>query len=157
MGRPGAAIPLAREASENEDYHGRHLAFYNLGWAYLEQNEYPQALDALSRALREMPQMCVAHFRIAEVYFRQREFERALSHLEQALMEPEAPFESPTQEEPRHRNCNEMADAQHLLGLTQIALGNPDEAQAAFQRCLEIATARSELGRRCVEQLNSQE
>ncbi len=157
MGRPTDAIPLAREASENEDYTGRHLAFYNLGWALLEQEEYAPALEALGRALREVPRMCVAHFRIAEVYFRQRQFEQAFSHLEHAIEEQEEPYESPTSEQPRHRNCSEMADAQHLLGLTLLALGNDEEAREAFQRCLEIATARSTLGRRCVEQLNAQE
>lgn len=157
MGRPADAIPLARQASENEDYMGRHLAFYNLGWALMEQDDYPSALDALGRALREVPRMCLAHYRIAEVYFRQRNFELALQHIEQALEVPAPPFESPTQDAPRERTCDQMAETHNLHGLALLALGREEEAQGAFNRCLEIATARNEIGRRCAEHLNSRE
>ncbi len=157
LGRPAEAIRYARQASENEDYVGRHLAFYNLGWAHLEEGNYPAALEALTAALREAPGMCLAHFRIAEVFFRQRSYEEALSHLDQALEVPEPSYESPTHEQPQHRTCDQMADTHHLRGLVLLALGREEEARESFGRCLEIATARSEIGRRCANQMNSQD
>jgi Tfp pilus assembly protein PilF len=157
MGRPADALPLARRASENEDYVGRHLAFYNVGWALMEQNEYDGALDAMTRALREVPRMCLAHYRIAEIFFRRRNFEDALRHLQQALVIPEAPFQSETQDAPRERTCDQMAETHSLLGSTLVALEREEEAREAFTRCLEIATARTEIGRRCAEHLNSGE
>jgi len=157
QGRPAEAITHAQRAADNEDYTGRHLAFYNLGWAHLEEQQYSEALESLARALQEAPGMCLAHYRIAEIFFRQRNYEEALSHLEQALEQPESPYESPTQEEPRRRTCDQMAETHHLLGMTLLALGRDEEAREAFSHCLEIATARNELGRRCAAQMNGQE
>lgn len=150
-GRPAEAEALARRASENEVYSGRHLAFYNVGWARLQRQQYRPALEAFGEAIREMPDMCLAHYRVGEVFFRLRQYDDALDHLEQAVAAPEAqPAEG--EQERQIQTCSDMPDAQHLLGMTLVALGREGESRAAFERCAQLATPRTELGRRCAQQ-----
>jgi tetratricopeptide (TPR) repeat protein len=156
LGRPAEAAPLARRATENELYSGRHLAFYNLGWAALQRQQYQEALEAFGQAIREAPTMCLAHYRVGEVFFRLRRYEDALDHLEQAVAaREETPVEG--QQDRDVHTCGDMPDAQHLLGMTLVALGREEESRAAFERCAELATPRTDLGRRCAQQTNGQE
>lgn len=158
-GRPAEAETHARRAAEDEQFSGRHLAFYNLGWSFLERQQYDRALEAFSQALRENSHMCSAQYRIGEVYFRQREYEQALNYLEQAVTEEEDPGGSLTQnqEQAPVQHCSEMPEAHHLLGMTLLALEDVERAHEAFRRCVELATERTDLGRTCAQQLESQE
>jgi tetratricopeptide (TPR) repeat protein len=158
-GRPAEAETHARQASEDEQFSGRHLAFYNLGWSFLERQQYDRALEAFSAALRENSNMCSAQYRIGEVFFRQREYEQALSYLEQAVTEEVDPEASPTQsqEQAPVQHCSNMPEAHHLLGMTLLALEETERAHEAFRRCAELATERTELGRRCAQHVESPE
>lgn len=158
-GRPAEAETHARRAAEDEQFSGRHLAFYNLGWSFLERQQYDRALEAFTQALRENSHMCSAQYRIGEVYFRQQQYEQALSYLEQAVTEEEDPEGSSTQAQEQQpvRHCANMPDAHHLLGMTLLALDEIERAHEAFRRCAELATERTELGRRCAQHLESQE
>jgi Tfp pilus assembly protein PilF len=154
-GRPAEAEPLAQRASENEVYSGRHLAFYNIGWSRLQRQQYRPALEAFGEAIREMPDMCLAHYRVGEVFFRLRQYEDALDHLEQAVAPREdRPIEG--DQDRQIQTCGDMPDAQHMLGMTLVALGREEESRAAFERCAQLATPRTDLGRRCAQQTNGQ-
>jgi tetratricopeptide (TPR) repeat protein len=156
-GRPGEAETHARRAAEDEEFSGRHLAFYNLGWSLLERQRYDEALEAFGNALRENPRMCSAEYRIGEVYFRQRSYEEALRHLEQAVVEDQSEDRTSSQPREEIQHCSNMPDAHHLLGMTLLALGEVERAQESFRRCVELATERTDLGRRCAQHLEGQE
>jgi type IV pilus assembly protein PilF len=155
MGRPAEGEEFARRASENESYAGRHLAFYNLGWSHQERQQYTEAVEAYSQALRESPRMCLARYRIGEVYFRQRQFEQALRFLEQAATEPVEESQSGSSEREEQRACNEMPDVHYLLGLTLSALERQGAAVEAFSRCAELTSDGGDLHRRCAQQAGS--
>jgi Tfp pilus assembly protein PilF len=157
LGRPDEAETLAQRAAENENYEGRHLAYYNVGWAFLQQRKYSDALGAFSRALREAPQMCLAHFRIGEVFFRQRRYEEASHHLRQSMEPVEQPVRFAVPRQGERRSCEQMPDAHQLLGFALLAQGDQQGAQAAFRRCLTLATPHSSVAIRCQEQLNPRE
>jgi len=156
MGRPAEAEPLARSAAENEDYSGRHLAYYNWGWALFERQSYAAALEAFGQALREAPGMCLAHYRIGDVYFRERRFEDALRHLEQAVQEPEEEETPSTPQAQREQpTCAEMPQVHHVLGLALMASGRDADAEGAFRRCVELAPEASDLRRQCAQRIES--
>jgi len=159
LGRPAEAVEHARRASDDEDFSGRHLAYYNLGWAQAELGRPDEALEALGMALRENAGMCLARFRIAEIYVSRQRYDDALARLEMAL-ESGAPNDDssvPPDDGRANRNCEQLPDLYHLRGLALIGAGRAEEAGSAFRQCVEIATEHSELGRRCTQQMELQE
>lgn len=156
LGRPAEAEPMARGAAEDEDFDGRHLAFYNLGWALLEQGNQSEALEAFGQSLRESPQMCLARFRVGEIYVRQGRFDDAIAQLEQALgVEPAEGGGTPPDEQPP--TCRDMPETHQVLGLALLGAGRDDEARHSFGRCAELAAEGSDIRRACADRLESRE
>jgi cytochrome c-type biogenesis protein CcmH/NrfG len=50
-----------------------------------------------------------------------------------------------------------MPEAHHALGLALLAAERADDAIGAFRRCTELAPERSDLQRRCAEQVGTDE
>ena len=62
-------VEALRSATGDLMYRTPHLAWGNLGWAYYEQHDYPDALNALQQAVAIQPQFCNGWFRIGQVDF----------------------------------------------------------------------------------------
>ncbi len=112
-----------------------HLAWGNLGWAYTEQGNHVQALQALNRAVQLQPRFCVGHFRMGQNYFSMKRYGQAEEALTAAL-EVEDP------------SCQSMQGAWQLRGLVRVKRGRPEQAVDDFERCVEIS-GESETGRSC--------
>jgi type IV pilus assembly protein PilF len=114
-----------------------HLAYGNLGLAYLAAGRAEDALAALQRAVRMQPRFCVGYYRIGRVYFDQARFEEAEQALVQAIEADET--------------CSEARDFQaawRLRGETRARLGLREDALADFERCVVLGPQTDE-GRRC--------
>lgn len=117
------------------------LAQGNLGWAYIELGEYDKAIEVLRRAMFDQPKFCVGLFRLGQAYYMKQEYEAAKAALEQALAVPE-------------KGCDAIQEAHRYLGMTFVRRGQDEEAEGAFDRCVEIAPA-TEVGVACAEARSS--
>jgi Tfp pilus assembly protein PilF len=127
QGRYKDAIGILKEVSQDFLYTTPHLAYGNLGLAYLELERYDEAMEALGKAVELQPMFCLGYFRMGVVYFRQDRFKDALETLEKAV----------TIEDP-WKQCSRLQDAHKVLGQIHEALESPEEALEAFRRCLEV-------------------
>lgn len=140
------AVNVLKKSSSNETYVGRHLAYGNLGWAYMELQEYTKANEALNNALREQPNFCVARYRLAQLYYKQHKNEEAFEEIDIALR--------PVSEEDDDEisDCSKMAEGYHLLGLINTALNKEEDANNAFRKCIELSP-QTILSKRCKSHL----
>lgn len=142
------AVTALRTATGDLMNRTPHLGWGNLGWAYYELHDYPQALESLHQAVRLQPQFCAGWFRMGQVYFAQGRmagegetggdaegFSRADEALTHAL-------------DVDRDECRALQDAWLLRGETRARLGRRDEAIADFERCVEL-DANTEAGRAC--------
>lgn len=125
-----------------------HLAWGNLGWAYIELHDWPQATDALQQAVRLQPLFCTGWYRLGQVGFAHGEAHAAdasggdpegFAHAEDALTHAL---------EVDDEGCRALQEAWLLRGETRARLGRRDEAIQDFERCVELA-ANTEAGRAC--------
>jgi len=117
-----------------------HMAWGNLGWSYLELREYPQAIDALSRAVKLRRDFCVGHYRLGRAYVATKDLEKA----EQAFT---AALESDAR-------CEGFQHAWHERGVVRMSLGNREDARADFERCVELGPKTDE-GQACSRNLEA--
>jgi len=142
------AVVVLRQATGDLMNRTPHLAWGNLGWAYSEMHDYPQATEALQQAVRVQPQFCNGWYRLGQVDFAlgqaaeeaasgsgSEAFSRAESSLTHAL-------------EVDRDECRALQEAWLLRGETRARLGRRDEAIADFERCVELAQD-TEAGRAC--------
>jgi tetratricopeptide (TPR) repeat protein len=136
-----------------------HLAWGNLGWAYYEMHQFPEALDALGQAVRLQPQFCGAWYRIGQVRFAQAQqlaeagpagepggdAQSLLAQADEALTHAL---------EVDRDECRALQDAWLLRGETRARLGRREEAIADFERCVEL-DANTEAGRACAGLLST--
>jgi len=111
-----------------------YMAWGNLGWAYLELENYPKAIDALVRSVRLHPLFCVGYYRLGTAYLKTKAFQQAEQVLTQAIEADE--------------RCKTFQDAWHLRGEARMNLGMRDDAHADFERCVEL-DANNEAGKSC--------
>ena len=130
------AIALLKAASSQVLNREPWLAMGNLGWAYVENGQYDEAIDVLRRSLFEQPLFCVGRYRLGQAYYKKGDFETARPNLEEAVKESDA-------------GCHMMQEAQHLLGMVYLRLEDDEAALAAFERCSSIDST-SELGVQCL-------
>jgi tetratricopeptide (TPR) repeat protein len=125
------AVEALRSATGDLMYRTPHLAWGNLGWAYYEQHDYPDALNALQQAVAIQPQFCNGWFRIGQVDFALGEAGdvSAFAHAEDALTHA---LENTAEE------CQALQDAWLLRGETRARLGRHDDAVSDFERCVEL-------------------
>src|SRR5690606_8132236 len=131
------AIALLRHSASDAMNRAPHLAYGNLGLAYLEAGQYEDALGALRRAIQLQPRFCVGYYRIGQVYFHQRQYQEAEEALIQATSADPACAEAPS-----------LQGAWGLRGEVRARLGLREEARADFERCVVLG-AQSAEGRRC--------
>ena len=117
-----------------------YMAWGNLGWVYLEMQDWKRAIDALVRAVKLHPLFCVGYYRLGLAYLKTREFEKA----EQAL----------TQAIEADKRCNAFQDAWHLRGEARMNLGLRDDARSDFERCVEL-DANNDAGKACSRYLEA--
>lgn len=128
---PEAVVAL-RAATGDLMYRTPHLAWGNLGWAYYEQHDYPEALSALQQAVSIQPQFCNGWYRMGQVDFAMGEAgtdATGFAHAEDALTHA---LENTAEE------CQALQDAWLLRGETRARLGRHDDAVADLERCVEL-------------------
>lgn len=135
------AITVLKASAEEVMNREPWLAFGNLGWAYIEMGEYDKAIEALRRAMFDQPQYCVGLYRLGQAFYMKQEYKSALAHLTRAV-EIEA------------EGCNRIQEAHHLIGMSNLRLGQNQGAQSAFQTCLEISPV-TPVGAECQSALDS--
>ncbi|HEX2678108.1 MAG TPA: tetratricopeptide repeat protein, partial [Polyangiales bacterium] len=140
QGRPQAALEDLNAACGDLFNRDAYMAWGNLGWAYLEMQNYPKAIDALARAVRLRRDFCVGHYRLGKAYVATKDFAKA----DQAAT---AAIES----DPR---CGTFQDAWLLRGEARMNLGNRDDARADFERCVELQP-KSDAGSACSRYLEA--
>ncbi|MBC7171175.1 MAG: tetratricopeptide repeat protein [Polyangiaceae bacterium] len=114
-----------------------HLAYGNLGMAFLAAGRREDALAALQRSVELQPRFCVGHFRIGRLQFEGDRFEEAEEALVQAL-----------EADPACADARELQPAWLLRGEARARLGLREEALADFERCVVLGPQTAE-GRRC--------
>ena len=117
-----------------------YMAWGNLGWAYLEMQDYKKAIDALVRAVKLHPRFCVGYYRLGRAYMNTREHEKAEQAFTQAIEADE--------------RCKSFQDAWHLRGEARMNLGLRDDARADFERCVEL-DANNDAGKSCSRYLEA--
>lgn len=120
-----------------------HLAWGNLGWAYLEQGQPQAAIEPLLTAVRHQPLFCTGFHRLGTAYFELEQFEAAEEALVHAL-EADA-------------SCGEDGvhqGAWRLRGEVRARLGHRDDAIHDLERCVALGP-RSADGQACQRLLDA--
>lgn len=136
------AVEALRSATGDLMYRTPHLAWGNLGWAYYEQRDYPEALSALQQAVSLQPQFCNGWFRMGQVDYAMGESgtdPEGYAHAEDALTHA---LENTAEE------CQSLQDAWLLRGRARLRLERHDAAVADFEHCVELNQETS-TGREC--------
>jgi len=133
------AISLLLPLTANILYPTPEIAWGNLGWAYLEKDELPMAITALSRAVAAQPLFCVGNYRLGVAYHRSGQLASSRDALDRAL-ETQAP------------GCAELQDALLERAEVEIALGALEPARADLERCLSL-NQKTSSGQTCAKLL----
>ncbi len=135
------AIATLKALTSDILYQTPENAWGNLGWAYLEQGDTEQAIDALRRSIAAQPLFCVGNFRLGLAFEKKKEFSQALEALTRAL----------DTEDPR---CKGLQDAYAARARVHFRLGHADDARPDLTRCVELdRTSRS--GKECSAMLQN--
>jgi type IV pilus assembly protein PilF len=140
QGRYREAVPEFESALGDLFNREAHMAWGNLGWAYLELKNYPKAIDALARAVKLRRDFCVGHWRLGEAYMGTKDYDKA-----------EGEFSAAIESDKR---CQEFQHAWHGRGMARMSLGNRDDARADLERCVEI-DPKTEEGSACSRNLEA--
>lgn len=123
--RVDEAVVVLRQAAMDELNVAPHLAWGNLGLAYMRQEDDESALEALVEAVRVQPRFCVGYFRMAQIHFDAESYPEAEEMANLAIGADEM--------------CTERyQEAYHLRGEVRARLGHSDEAVEDFERCIEL-------------------
>lgn len=130
------AIRELRAATDDVLYREPHLAWGNLGWAFMEAGRSEEAIAALRHAVQIEPRFCVGYYRLGEVYHRMSRWTDAAEALRRAVgvVDPA---------------CERMQDAHRLLGVALMRSNAREDAAASFRRCRDLG-ADTDAGRECV-------
>lgn len=96
-------------------------AYYGLGSVAYQRQEYEEAKEAFSTALKDSGDYFDARFALGKTLFQLGEYEKAIDTLEPALLQA-----------PRH------APLHYLLAVTYEAAGQAEKAEHAFKRVAEL-------------------
>lgn len=120
------ALNVLRPLANDILYKTPWLAWNELGIAYLEKGDVPNAIDALTRAIALKPDFCWATYRLGVAYEKQGDFSRAEHELTKAI-EPEDPA------------CKNLQDAYQARGRIRARLGRNDLARQDFETCTKLS------------------
>lgn len=135
-GKLDEAIATLKEATADLTNRTPHLAWGNLGWAYLEKNEIPESTAALKRAVALQPRFCGAHFRLGSLYLKrsQEEPENKQAHLEESQSHLTRALEI---DEPA---CKSLQEGWKMRGEVRALLGNHEDAVSDLEQCIAVAS-----------------
>lgn len=120
-----------------------HLAWGNLGLAYLEANRPREAIEPLTEAVRSQPRFCVGFHRLGRAYWETDQVEQAEAALVHALEADDTCADNPL-----------LQNAWRLRGEARAQLGRRDEALSDLERCVALGS-NSEDGRACQRLLDA--
>lgn len=124
LDRHDEAIELLRTSATDLLNRAPHLAWGNLGLAYLEKQRYDEALEALGQSVRVQPRFCRGYYLIGRVHHAREEFEQAEEALNRAI-----------EADPL---CESYQEAFQLRGEVRARLEHREDAIADYERCVEI-------------------
>ena len=114
-----------------------HLAWGNLGLAYLEAGRPRDAVEPLETAVQMQPRFCVGYHRLGRAFYELDDLPRAEAALVQALEADESCADNPM-----------LQNAWRLRGEVRARLGHRDEALSDLERCVAL-NPRSDDGAAC--------
>ena len=117
------AIDAARNALKNVTYREPELARANLGWAYFQKRDLPNAWKELREAAARAPAFCVGHYRLAKVYVERGQLDLAAEELNSVVARKDCPIQ----------------EAVLLAGMVHSLRKEPQKAQQLFARCATMA------------------
>lgn len=135
--RPDEALTLFRTVTEEITYTTQHLAWGNLGWAYLRKGRYEDAAQALRRSVTVQPRFCVGWSRLGEAYYHLNDYGHALEALDHAL-------------DSSQQGCDRIQGAWLERARVRVQLHQADQARDDLRRCVELDSNSPE-GRECAE------
>jgi len=132
------AVPVFKQVLEDLLYPTPQFPLSNLGWAYLEKQDYTQAESYFSRALDISPEFVTASHGLARVFLETRQEDAAIRFLKDRLQEnPEAAI--------LHAD----------LALAYEAKGRTDDAIQSWQNVLQHAKENSGLKKTATDRLSA--
>lgn len=121
-GDPDAAVQYFQQALQIDPEHT--IALQNLGSAYRQKKDWPQAKTALERALALNPDDAEANYSLGMVYAQQNDTEHAYDYLRTAIqLRPAYP------------------EALNNLGILYLRTRRPAEAIQSFEQSIQVAPA----------------
>jgi type IV pilus assembly protein PilF len=118
-----AAVEHSRAALDQRFYADRYSALANMGWAHYNLGDLVSATNELRQAVLLNPDFCVARYRLAQVYIDAGLPEQAVEQARMVVDDPRCPIQ----------------DAQRILGVASLRLGDEATARAAFDGCVAMA------------------
>ncbi|NOU29812.1 MAG: tetratricopeptide repeat protein [Polyangiaceae bacterium] len=137
------AVSTIEPLTKDPAYVEAHLAWGNLGWAYVLGNKLDAGIEALKNAVALQPRFCVGQYRLGAAYEKKNDLNQAEQSYSRAV-EVDAP------------ECKNLQDAWEARGRVRARLGRVEEARADFGRCKEVA-GDTKLGRACTVALTKLE
>ncbi len=137
--RPLEAVAVLKPLAEDILYRSPEKAWGNLGWAYLEANQLPKAIEALKRAVASQPNFCVGHYRLGVAYQTQGEFAAARQSLTRAVSIEEG-------------DCGRLQAAFWARSQVLAKLQLADEMVEDLEKCRELSTV-TDIGKKCARKL----
>jgi len=129
------AIEVLKPLTEDILYSTPENAWGNLGQAYLEQERWDEAIDALSRSVAAQPAFCVGFYRLGLAWEGKKELAKALESYSRALETEAAP-------------CQRMQLAYLARARVQLQIGAVDAAREDIDQCLAL-DANGRTGKDC--------
>lgn len=136
------AVEVLQASADDAMNRAPHLAYGNLGLAYLRAGRPDDALGPLQASVERQPRFCVGHHRLGEAYFALNRLEEAEGALDEALGADE--------------RCEVLQGAWRLRGEVRARRGDALGAVADLEKCAELAP-RSEDGEACAGMLRALE
>jgi type IV pilus assembly protein PilF len=135
------AVSVLKPLASDILYNFPENAWGNLGWAYLLQGNYDEAIDALRRSLAAQPLFCVGAYRLGLAYEKKGDLTAARDAFTKAVETP-AP------------DCQRLQDAFDARARVGAKQGLRDEVRADLTRCVDIGSATA-TGKQCAQQLKA--
>lgn len=130
------AIAVLLPLTEDMLYRTPENAWGNIGWAYLEQGQLPQAISALKRSVAAQPDFCVGYYRLGLAEERLGHHEQALDSFTRALSAAGG-------------RCQGLQEAYAGRARLLTAMNRSGEAQGDLQTCVRL-DKRTDAGRECL-------
>jgi protein O-mannosyl-transferase len=118
-----------KKAAADDTYRDAYMAWNNIGWIYMVQENYTEAETALLRSLALHSNFCNPYSNLGEIRTKQKKYDEAVVQFQKAVL-----------------LCPTYARPHRLLGLEYNRQGKVDEACREFDAARKNAPADSEDG-----------